>query len=331
MALTETLTDNFNDNSLDTSKWFSYKGGSATVSETNQRIQLALPASATGSDYAGMTSNGTAMNFASSYVQIQLVQNVNAGTSLADFWLVVYDSATGGTSKNAFRWITESTLIYAQYFVNSVKTTLYYTTYNSTTHKWLRIRESSGTVYWDTSTDGLTWTNRTSAAPAISKSSIQVDIQVFARGPTTNPGSAYVDNFNILAKQVLPTGISSSEAFGTAQVGIDVSVLPTGISSSEAFGTANLLYDKEILPTGIDESVVSTPAVSVALLSSTVYSSITKPTTAHSAVVAQSITTGGIPMGMLLTLTYSSVDISKNTTSYSSITKPTTLYNGEVL
>lgn len=37
-------------------------------------------------------------------------------------------------------------------------------TYNSTTHKWLRIRESGGTIFFDRSTDGKTWTNMTSVA-----------------------------------------------------------------------------------------------------------------------------------------------------------------------
>lgn len=34
-----------------------------------------------------------------------------------------------------------------------------YVTYNATNHRFLRIRESSGTVYWDTSANGLSWNN----------------------------------------------------------------------------------------------------------------------------------------------------------------------------
>jgi len=37
-------------------------------------------------------------------------------------------------------------------------------TYNQTTHRWLRMHESGGTLYWSTSPDGTTWTNRHSAA-----------------------------------------------------------------------------------------------------------------------------------------------------------------------
>lgn len=40
-------------------------------------------------------------------------------------------------------------------------------TYSSVDHAWVRLRESAGSLYWDTSTDGVTWTTRRiSASPA---------------------------------------------------------------------------------------------------------------------------------------------------------------------
>jgi len=38
------------------------------------------------------------------------------------------------------------------------------TPYDPVEHAWVRIREASGTVYWDTSPDGATWTNRRTLA-----------------------------------------------------------------------------------------------------------------------------------------------------------------------
>lgn len=48
-----------------------------------------------------------------------------------------------------------------------------------------------------------------------------------------------------------PTGIASSEAFGTPSNTLDVSVGPTGISSAEAFGTPSNTLDVTVTPTGI--------------------------------------------------------------------------------
>jgi hypothetical protein len=64
-------------------------------------------------------------------------------------------------SANWYRWIISGTtfLAQSQVFGGSI-TTQFSTTYNSTTHAYWRIRESSKSIFWDTSTDGITWTQR---------------------------------------------------------------------------------------------------------------------------------------------------------------------------
>lgn len=48
--------------------------------------------------------------------------------------------------------------------------------YDPVAHRWWRIRESSGTCYWDTSPDGTNWTNQASAAtPAIPLNNLYFD------------------------------------------------------------------------------------------------------------------------------------------------------------
>lgn len=68
-------------------------------------------------------------------------------------------------------------------------------TYNATTHRWWRIREFGGTVYWDTSSDGITWTNRkTEATSGFTLTSGHVEIGAGRSAGTSNLG--YFDNLN---------------------------------------------------------------------------------------------------------------------------------------
>jgi hypothetical protein len=50
--------------------------------------------------------------------------------------------------------------------VATVITTLTTFAYVAATHKFLRLREENGVVYWDTSPDGIAWTNHTSELTA---------------------------------------------------------------------------------------------------------------------------------------------------------------------
>lgn len=56
--------------------------------------------------------------------------------------------------------------------------------YDPVFHRFWRLRESGGQTYWDTSADGVTWTNRFSAATAIDVSAVIID----AAAGHWNPG-----------------------------------------------------------------------------------------------------------------------------------------------
>lgn len=69
--------------------------------------------------------------------------------------------------------------------------------YNGTTHRWWRMREISNTWYFDTSPDGLTWTNRRTAAIAVPGTNVKA---IFETGHTTGTitaDTAVIDNVNI--------------------------------------------------------------------------------------------------------------------------------------
>jgi hypothetical protein len=74
-------------------------------------------------------------------------------------------------------------------------------TYSATDHKFLRLREDGTNVYWDTSPDGTTWTNRrTLATPAWVTSSIDTcALDLSAHRDAGTSDEAQYDLFNTLS------------------------------------------------------------------------------------------------------------------------------------
>lgn len=70
-------------------------------------------------------------------------------------------------------------------------------TYDSTAHKYWRFRVYGGNTYWDTSPDGITWTNRRNKASGMSMTRVQLALGAAGNTGTT-PGTAVFDDFNVL-------------------------------------------------------------------------------------------------------------------------------------
>jgi hypothetical protein len=80
------VSDDFNDNSLDTTKWgtnlFSgFTNTSLSLSETNNRLEIGpLVQNIDGSSYRGIRTNST-YNFSGAYSYVELVQAANSNTA----------------------------------------------------------------------------------------------------------------------------------------------------------------------------------------------------------------------------------------------------------
>lgn len=154
-ALTQ-LQDDFEDGTLNTTLWSGSYGD-----PTESGGQAHIPCS-TG--YAGLKS-AAAYTIADSYVLVRLhAPDPTGATSAAASVLVL--SSTGGTdggfivdpAQNAIGlWLREG---YAD-------PGAIFPTYDPVAYAWLRLRESAGTLYWESSPDGTTWTTRrTATSPA---------------------------------------------------------------------------------------------------------------------------------------------------------------------
>lgn len=188
-----TLIDDFT--TADTAKW----AGAVSSYGTNPVVtngQLVTTVSNTG--WEGLWTVGKSFyDLKSSSFVIELVQppaRTGANTTYMEIGLKSYYSISG--AGHTVDWLYQNSgtpTIYGRDNTNGTVTTTA-VTYNATTHRWLRIRESGGTVYWDTSPNGNTWTNRRSKAISWPLDScwLYIDGSV----STASPVTAIVDNYN---------------------------------------------------------------------------------------------------------------------------------------
>src|SRR5215213_2618591 len=147
------VSDNFNDNSLDTTKWgttlFSgFTNTSLGLNETSNQLQIGPLLQNTGSsNYRGVRTNST-YNFSGAYAYVELVQAPNSSTA-ADAMLTI-----GNDVDNYYRIYVSAGSLIGLKKIGGTKTTLFTITYNSTNHRFLRIRHdsSTGNVTLDTAT-----------------------------------------------------------------------------------------------------------------------------------------------------------------------------------
>lgn len=188
MALTASIRDNFNDNTRNTSIWNQF----GSVSETGGK--LVVTSTISSAVYGGYTSVNT-YDLTGSYAYARVV---DAGNQSLTSWqatpiLLALDAS------NNLSWYVNAGNIHAQNQVAGVYTDIKGdVAYDSAVHKYFRIRESSGTIYWDYSTNGKAWTNYTSTANPFAITALEVDIIAGTYSPELSQTSATFDNFNLV-------------------------------------------------------------------------------------------------------------------------------------
>lgn len=152
----DTLIDNFDDNSLDTDLWsvFSWTETSQNLQVSSVEESEALTAINSGTDYDRDRYN---LAEASVFAFIELDSGYDSNDSFK-FELVV------DTSNRITFW-RDNTLLKATREDDGNFNVEASATYNSSTHRYLRFREASGVIYWDYSSDAITWNNLASYSP----------------------------------------------------------------------------------------------------------------------------------------------------------------------
>lgn len=176
----ETLTDNFN--SADTAKWSGF-GADATVANG------VLSVSCT-SAYATVYSN-LSYDLTESHVAVQAVSVPNGvgGSTSATLSVKV-------SNGNELQITAEGGQLLLREKVASVNSDVALP-YDNVAHSWWRIRESAGTIYWETSADSQTWTAQRSKNSSLVVSSINVLLVSGYWGTEPSPGTAVFDSINL--------------------------------------------------------------------------------------------------------------------------------------
>lgn len=183
------LTDNFNDNSVDTNKWGDSFDSTATYTEENGKATITL--STTSGDYAAYRTNGS-YTLENSHLEVEVPTMCNTAEGNAQMYLQIFADSNNNLEITQF-----GGTIYFRKTVSGSTTTLASEAYSSTNHRWMRIRESGGTTYWETSTNGSDWTTKASESNPIEPSGLFVDLGGGTFGATTTPGIIEYDNLNI--------------------------------------------------------------------------------------------------------------------------------------
>jgi acid phosphatase len=198
------LADDFNNASLDTSKWsannlFSgFTDSTVAVSETTTLNVGPLKQNTGGSHYNGIKSS-VGYDFVNAYAYVQLVQAPNATTAADAFFTI------GFNVDNCYRMYVESGSLIVQTRIGGAKQTLMTLAYNPANHAFWRIRHdaATGLVVFEVApnTGGApgTWVQLFSQAwntAAVPLSSVQFEVKGGTwKAESNSPGTVVFDNF----------------------------------------------------------------------------------------------------------------------------------------
>ncbi|MFI8297280.1 LamG-like jellyroll fold domain-containing protein [Streptomyces nigra] len=175
----EMLSDDFDDNRISSTLWPNSYGG---VSEVGGRARVPLPAGSS-SGY----QSAREWTLVGSKLTAKLATIPAAGGSSSAFCSMYINSTTSGT-RLGWRYNALTGVLSAESQTGFFDGSAVSLTYSPFSHMWLRIRESGGTVFFETSSTGATWTVRRSlATPAwVTSQTVAVEITGARTGGVTD-------------------------------------------------------------------------------------------------------------------------------------------------
>ncbi len=205
MAALSTLTDNFDDNSRDAAKWNLDQAegsgqGSTTVSETNQQLELLMDKNTVGYDGYGSVNT---YNLTADRCYVRVLGVPASGNTFAEMFFKLTADRTQGS---VAMWVNQGNML-ASTWTGGSRTDLVFPTYSSSTHAWWSIRESGGTIFFDTAPSTASnppvsgdWVNLTSATTpsdfAVTATKAYLFAGVWNSSSGTAAGTGIFDGFN---------------------------------------------------------------------------------------------------------------------------------------
>lgn len=190
--LFETLTDDFDADTVDTDKWpDNYtEGGGPLPDQMGGRARVPCTP-----NFAAFAS-GSIYTLADTQLHVRAYPPAAGGATGSVFCQLLVLSSVAGTQIVFEIDVTTNLLLMAVHvdYHDENPGTL---TYDPVEHAWLRVRENDGLLYWDTSPDGRTWTTRhTEMSPAwVADGDLQAQLLAYRDDGTDD--YAYFDDLNI--------------------------------------------------------------------------------------------------------------------------------------
>ena len=179
------LTYNF-DGSAD-ALWMPYQDPGLTVTETGNHLVITLASNMTGT--AGYFSSCTYdLHGQRVFVTSPVVPRLGTRT---DMYFAV-GSQADAFGVNVTSGSTEAYRINGANYMRFASVP-----YDATQHKVWQVREAGGTVFWEVSPDGTSFTTLFSGPPPIDISAVQLLLFADALTPISNPGSAEFAKLNL--------------------------------------------------------------------------------------------------------------------------------------
>lgn len=182
-----TFTEPFNTGSQNTTLW----GGNFGTLSWAPAFTITNPISYTG--YGGMATN---YNYDATGASVAANVASVGNQSLASIEFIPVELHDAGTTNRVFILITANTLS-AYKTVAGAQTFLAGLTYNSTTMKYMRLRELSGTTYWEYSADGITYSTLFSVANPITMTSVFVGPSLGTYAAEASSTTAVITDYNV--------------------------------------------------------------------------------------------------------------------------------------
>jgi hypothetical protein len=182
----ETLVENFSSGKIRAQKWDNW--GDAQITVVEEKVVLT---SVLGGGYYGLQSQNR-YRLTESRVSTELV---DAGDTDIPSW-EVYPIQVFADTDNTLQIAIASGNILCRKKVATVVSTVDTTAYDPDVHKWFRLSETGGEVFYEYSTDGENWLELHSESTPIDVSSVVFEVLIGtwqAEGSTT---SAIIDNIN---------------------------------------------------------------------------------------------------------------------------------------
>jgi hypothetical protein len=180
------LKDNFSDGTIDAAKWPNSFG---TYSETGGRARVACN--------TGYNAVSSALMYTlhESSAYLRAYAPAGGGATTEAWSQVLIKSIVGGTDLGfELRMTTNQLSAFSRVgYVDAGEVTV---TYSATDHAWLRVRETGGTTYWDTSPDGSTWANRRTLTSPAWVADVDLEFQLIAHRSDGTDDFAEFDNVN---------------------------------------------------------------------------------------------------------------------------------------